>query len=275
MMRLIKLLPLFLTFGVILIIGSCGDEKTTNPQDQSPVIPPQFSMIMDFSDFPDTISGDESNYHILTKRNWGWAASNVAVWNSVLTLTLAIPTAAFVEAFNHQPVKQSDGSWLWQYQVTNQEPIYTAKLFGTTKSDSIEWRMLLSKEGDYIDFEWFTGVSNISGTEGNWTLNKEPNSPVPFLFIEWHYNKQEESAYVKYTKLTPTLPGNQSYIFYSKSNEIPYNRFYQIYSAEENRTVDIKWNYEMKFGRVMDPIHFGTPNWQCWDEKLEDTNCPE
>ena len=46
----------------------------------------------------------------------------------------------------------------------------------------------------------------------------------------------------------------------------------------KNRTrnqPDIKWNYEMKFGRVKDPIRFGVENWYCWDENLNDTNCPE
>ena len=39
--------------------------------------------------------------------------------------------------------------------------------------------------------------------------------------------------------------------------------------------IDIKWNYEQHFGRVKDPIHFEDENWHCWDEKLDDINCPE
>ena len=274
MMRFIKYLPIILTLGLIILIASCEGDKTTNPEDQAPTIPPQSTMIMDFSEFPDTITSDAPDFEIVSRRNWGWAASNVAVWNSVLTLTLAIPVAAFLESFNHQPVQQPDGSWLWQYTVNNQEPIYTAKLYGKTTSDGVEWRMLLTQEGVFTDFEWFTGFSDLPATEGTWTLNKDPNTPAEFLFIEWHRNPQEETADVRYTKLSPSLSG-QNYIFYGKSNEIPYNRFYQIFDAQDNRLIDIKWNYEMKFGRVKDPIHFGAESWYCWDENLDDTSCPE
>ena len=73
-------------------------------------------MVMDFSEFPDTSSSalikGESTY-----QNWGWAALNVAVWSSVLKLTLAIPVAAYLESFNHEPVLQADCSWLWSYSV--------------------------------------------------------------------------------------------------------------------------------------------------------------
>lgn len=274
MMRLIKCLPVISVSVLILLIISCEEDKNTNPQDQAPAIPPQSTMIIDFDEFPDTTGGGMEIPN-LTKKNWGWAAYNVSVWNSVLTLTLAVPVAAFVEAFNHQPVKQADGSWLWQYSVVFNEALFTAKLFGKGVTEGVEWRMLLSLQGAYTDFEWFTGFSNLPATEGTWTLNKDPESPTTFLLIDWKRDTQQGTADVKYTKVNPIVPGNESYIHYGKTNEIPYNRFYQIYGAEENRLIDIKWNYEQYFGRVKDPIYFENENWNCWDEKLDDIPCPE
>jgi len=275
MMRFIKVLPILLVFGVIGLIVSCEDDKTTNPQDQAPTIPPQSSMTINFDEFPDTISSNDFDNQSVSKRNWGWAAWNVAVWNSVLTLTLAVPVAAFNEALNHQPVEQPDGSWLWQYSVAVQEELITAKLYGKTVVEGVEWRMLLTKEGSYTDFEWFTGFSNLPATEGTWTLNKDPNLPSPFLFIEWHRNTEEGTADIKYTNIVPGVPENGSYIHYGKTNEVPHNRFYQIYGAEENRLIDIKWNYELYFGRVKDSIYFEDSNWHCWDDKLDDITCLE
>jgi hypothetical protein len=275
MMHFIKTIPIIFALAVIVLIVSCEDDKTTNPQDQPPTIPPQSSMIINFAEFPDTAKDNLPDNSILTKRNWGWAAYNVAIWNSVLTLTLAVPVAAFMEAFNHQAVKQPDGSWLWQYSVSIGEALFTAKLFGKTVTEGVEWKMLLTKQGEYTDFEWFTGFSDLSATSGNWTLNNEPNSPVPFLYIVWHRNTTEGTADIKYTKINSTLPGNESYIFYGKTNEVLHNRFYQIFSAEDNRMVDIKWNYEQYFGQVKDPIYFEDENWHCWDEKLDDISCPE
>jgi len=274
-MRFIKTLPIIFTIGIIGLMISCEDEKTTNPQDQAPTIPPQSSMIINFDEFPDTASGSALENPFLTKKNWSWAAGNVAVWNSLLTLTLVVPVAAFSEALNHQPVKQTDGSWLWQYSISIQEVLYTAKLYGKTVTEGVEWKMILTKEGEYTDFEWFTGFSNLPATEGTWTLNKDPNTPTPFIYIEWHRNSQEGTADIKYTNIIPTVPENGSYIFYGKTNEIPYNRFYQIFGSAENRMIDIKWNYESYFGRIKDPIYFEDENWYCWDEKLDDINCTE
>jgi len=275
MMQLIRTLPILFVLAVIVLIISCEDDKTTNPQDQAPTIPPQSSMVINFEEFPDTASGSTPENRILSKRNWGWAAGNVAVWNSILTLTLAVPVTAFIEAFNHQPVKQTDGSWLWQYGVAVQEELFTAKLYGKTVTEGVEWKMLLSKSGAYTDFEWYTGFSNLPATEGTWTLNKDPNIPTPFLYIEWNRNITEGTADVKYTNIVPANPENGSYIHYGKTNEIPHNRFYQIFGAAENRMIDIKWNYEAHFGRVMDTIYFEDTNWHCWDERLDDTSCPE
>lgn len=275
MMHLIKTFPILFVIVMIGLIVSCEDDKTTNPQDQSPTIPPQSSMIINFDEFPDTTSLSKIESTQATKRNWGWAAYNVSVWNSILTLTLAVPVAAFNEAFNHQPVKQSDGRWLWQYSVTVNEAVFTAKLFGKIVTEGVEWQMLLTQQGAFEDFEWFTGFSNTSVTEGTWTLNKEPNNPSPFLYIEWKRNTLEGTADVKYSLVSPTTPADGSYIFYGKTNEVPLNRFYNIYQAEQNNLIEIKWNYELRFGRVKDAIYFENQNWYCWDERLDDTECTE
>lgn len=274
-MHLFKTLPILFVIGIIGLIVSCEDDKTTNPQDQAPTIPPQSSMIINFDDFPDTSSLNKINHSQATKRNWGWAAYNVVVWNSVLTLTLAVPVAAFTEAFNHQPVKQSDGRWLWQYSVSVNEAVFTAKLFGKIITEGVEWQMLLSQQGVFEDFEWFTGFSNTAVTEGTWTLNKDPNTPSPLLFIEWERNPQEGTADVKYTLITPTTPSNGSYIYYGKTTEVLFNRFYNIYNAEQNNLIEIKWNYESHYGKVKDSIYFADQNWHCWDERLDDSECTE
>jgi len=260
---------------IIGLIVSCEDDKSTNPQNQTPLIPPQSSLIINFVEFPDTATVGGADSPTLSRRNWAWAASNVHYWNSILTVTLAIPIAAFAEAFNHQPVKQSDGSWLWQYSVTINEEVYIAKLFGMNVADGVDWTMLLSKQGEYTDFEWFTGFSNSSATEGTWSLNRDPNSPSAFLTIEWHRNIQNETADIKYTLVSPSILQQGSYIFYGRTNEVPLNRFYQIYKSESNSLIDIKWSYESYFGRVRDTVYFYDSNWHCWNERLDDTECPE
>jgi hypothetical protein len=276
-MRFIKFLPIIVVIGFIVLIISCGDDKSTNPKDQDkiPTIPPQSSLIINFDEFPDTSTLEKINHPNLTKGNWAWAAENVKYWNSVLFVTLAIPAAAFVEAFKHQPVQQSDGSWLWKYTVVINADTYTAKLFGKDLGYGIDWRMLLSKSGSYTDFEWFTGFSNFDATEGSWTVNKNPELSSPFLSIEWERNVQEETANIKYTIISPTVQHNGSYVFCGKTNDVSFNRFYQIFNSDNNNLTDIKWNYESKFGRIKDTVYFGDNNYHCWDESLDDTDCSE
>ena len=255
-----------------LVFYSCSDNNT-NPEDQAPVIPPQQSMVMDFESFPDT-SGTALQKG-MGPDNWGWAAVNIAFWNSVLTVTLVIPVAAFVESFNHEPELQPDGSWLWSYDVTVGGVNHTAKLYGKTVTGGVEWRMLISKDGGFTDFEWYAGFSNLPATEGTWTLNKDPNDPVAFLSIEWHRDTQNSTADIKYTNIVAGDPGNGSYIFYGKTTATTYNRFYNLFGAEANNHTDIEWNFESHIGRVKDPGHFGDESWHCWDEHLMDTTCPE
>lgn len=274
-MRSLKLFLLFTVTGTLLFISSCSkDDPVNSNNEEAPTLPPQSSMMIDFSDFPDTNTAPLPKIS-LTRNNWAWAALNVSVWNSVLTLTLVIPAAAFVESFNHQPVQQQDGSWLWQYTVTIQDIIYTAKLYGEADNGGVDWRMLLSKDGAYTDFEWYTGYSNLPATEGNWTLNKDPESPIPFLSIDWYRNPEDETGEIQYTNITPGEPDNGSYISYSKTNEVPYNRSYLIFGKEENRLIEIKWNYEMHYGRVKDPTYFSDQFWHCWDDMLNDIVCEE
>jgi hypothetical protein len=78
MMHFIKIFPILFVIAMIGLIVSCEDDKTTNPQDQAPTIPPQSSMVINFEEFPDTSSLSKIDFSHATKRNWSWAAGNVA-----------------------------------------------------------------------------------------------------------------------------------------------------------------------------------------------------
>jgi len=262
---------------ISFIFLSCSTEEPITPTEESPDIPPQSTFIMDFSEFPDTTSpvllGKTLSPDTLQRTNWRWAAINIGFWNTILTITLAVPVAAFAEAFNHEPVQQPDDSWLWSYDVTVGGIVHTANLFGTSVTNGVEWRMLLTKQGFYENFEWYTGFSNQLHTEGNWTMNKNPDDPVSFLYITWHRNIEQNTADIKYTNIVPQAPENGSYIFYGKTTGNQYDRFYDIYGQVENRLINIEWNYVNLFGRVMDPIYFGDTDWHCWDEQLFNIDC--
>lgn len=269
-----------------LFFTSCNKDNPSAPQEDAPPIPPVSTFTIDLSDFDTSKAllmpeGPGKTAAVLTKQNWGWAALNVGVWNTLITLTMIVPAAAFVESFNHKPVLQPDGSWQWSYNFTVGLAVHTAKLSAKAVDGDIHWRMLISKQGAYTDFEWYTGVSNLVATEGTWRLNMDPNTspPTPFLDIEWHRNPQAGSADVKYTNIIPGNAGTGDYIFYGIDNQTPYNAFYNIFSVSQNNLVEIEWDraVDQKDGRIKDPNHFGDDQWHCWDiiaNGLEDITCP-
>ncbi len=225
-----------LLISLVILVGMFGCQKNdaTQPEkEKPPEIPPVSTFLMDFDAFPDTAttllkSGGSLFGKTLTHQNWGWAALNVAVWNTLLTITFAVPVAAFAESFNHEPVQQDDGSWVWSYSVTVGNAQYTANLHATLVAEGVQWEMYISRQNGFSNFLWYSGLSEFSGQHGTWTLFHEPNDPTPFLGIEWNRSISEGTADIKYTNIIPNHPENGGYIFYGIVNQTPYDAFYDI-----------------------------------------------
>ncbi len=258
-----------------LILSNCSKDSTEPNDEVAPPVPPQSAFVMDFNAFPDTSSPApfQKGQGVLTYANWGWAALNVAVWNSILTVTLAVPVAAFGATIQEEPELQPDGRWLWTKDFNVGNVLHTAKLYGKTVSEGIEWEMYISKEGAYTDFKWYTGLSNLPATEGTWTLYKAPNNPVEFLFIEWHRNPQQGTADIQYTNIEPGNPQNGGYIYYEITDDSTFDAGYDIFNQGQSNLTEMEWNRTDKDGRVRDPNHFGDNDWHCWDVNLRDTTC--
>ena len=246
---------------------------------QPPEIPPASTFVMDFGDFADGGApgrvldpNDPAAGQGIPGGNWGWAAMNVGVWNVIITVTLAVPVAAFLESFNHVPEQQPDGSWVWSYEVNVAGVIHTAELHALAVGGDIEWNMFISKDGSYTDFNWFSGVSNLVGTEGTWTLNKDPDAPTQLVGIEWHRNPQDETGDIKYTNIVPAGPENGGYIFHGITAEA-LDAFYEIFNKGQDNVTNVEWNRTTKDGRVKDPAHFGDGDWHCWHTGLQNTGC--
>jgi len=251
------------------------------PQNQPPEIPPESSLVMDFSDFNNSNSkktspeGDSQADVTATKLNWGLAVTNIFIWNVALTVTLVIPVAAFHESFNHTPVQQEDGTWVWPYNFTVWGVLYSAELHANTDAGGdTTWEMYISKEGGYTDFLWFSGVSNLPLTEGTWTLNHDPNDPTPYIGVEWHRDLSVGTADIKYTNIVPGGSENGGYIFYGITTDTPYDAFYDIYNKGQDNHTDIEWNTTTLEGHVKDPRIFLDNDWHCWNSDLEDIICP-
>lgn len=268
---------LILTLSAILILPSCSKDSTEpEPEGEAPAVPPQSTFAIDFSVFPDTTSPAslQKGLNMPTYANWGWAAVNVAIWNSLITLGMVVPTVAFIETIKDEPELQPDGRWLWEANFMVAGTLHTSNLYGRTVSDGVEWEMYISKEGAYQNFKWYTGLSNLPATEGYWELYRDPNNQTKFIRIDWHRNPQQGTADIKYTNIVPNGPENGGYIFYGVTTDTLYDAFYDIYNKGQDNHTDMKWHRITHEGRVQDAMHFGDSDWHCWDMNLMDTVCP-
>lgn len=258
----------FLAIVLLLILAlpfaSCKKEEKT-----APTLPPQSGFVMDNSDFQDGKKSGE-----LTFGNWGWAALNVAVWNTILTVNLAVPVASFKEAMNHTPVYDGDTqSWVWSYTVEVGQVTYLAELYGKYVSEGVRWDMYISKEGSYTDFQWYYGISNTAASSGYWMLKHSPEMNKDFIKITWN-KTSDQVADIKYENVLDGTAEEGTYIMQKIFVADDFNASYDIYNATNSNLTEILWHRTNKNGKVKDPAHFGNSLWQCWDANHFDTVCP-
>lgn len=264
----------------ILLLTGCGSEEVAGSGPEPPDIPPVSTFVMDFSDFTESTSltqpsGDGAAVWLgAAKENWTFASLNVLVWNTVLTVGLAVPTASFIAAFGKTPVLHTDSTWVWSYNFFANDVLHLAELHGRVDGNQVTWSMYISKQDAFTDFLWYTGISDLDVTEGSWTLYDNPDNPTPLLGITWHRNPDEGTCDITYTNIVPEGPENGGYISYGITGNTPYDAFYDIYNKGADNHTDIEWNLTTKEGRVRDPLHFGDSEWHCWDTALEDVDCP-
>ncbi len=262
-------------FVSVFLMQSCQKDDLTSPDPQgkkAPELPAVESFVMPFSDFEEFRGEEDSR----TLSNWMYAASNVLVWNTILTVNLVVPVAAFYESFNHQAVYQGSGIWLWAYDVTVQGNTYNAELYGELLvNDEIKWDMYVSQEGGFQQMHWYSGITAIGGAYANWTLNYNPNNPTPLLDIDYQRNDGNDVETIRYTNIIPSDPGNGGYIEHrvSTGQGVEFNRAYDVYKIEIDNLLEIQWNKPSNDGRVKDPEYFQDSEWHCWASNLQDIDC--
>ena len=268
--------PLRVFLGVFaVVLTAAGCNEATAPEGDPPEIPPLTSFVMDFADFtsPELAAAQAAPAAPAVGTYWTRSAVVVGVWNLILTGTLAPPVAAFVASFNHQPV-WSGGAWTWPYTFTVLGVQHSAQLEARLVSAGVQWDMYITRDGSFSDFHWYTGVSNITGTAGTWSLNRSPENPTAFIDIEWNRSSSGDTYDLRYTNVVTGTAEYGSYIFHGVTGATPYEAFYDLYAAQSGNLTEIEWNRTTKEGRTRDPAHFQNSEWYCWGADLNNRTCP-
>jgi len=250
---------LFAFLAILLVAQSCKKED----EGVAPEIPPADSAFK--------ISTDDFNNTQKGAGNWLMAAGHVFVWQFAINTTMLVPVAAFAEAVNnHEPEYIGEKTWEWSYDFTVVAK-HEAKLQGTVRGDSVDWKMYITKEGSFENFLWYSGASAFNGTGGYWNLVKSPTETGNWIHIDWKRNG-DETGYIKYSGVKNGSDIYGDYIHAERTNdELDAN--YDIRDASEGKDVYIEWSTQFKNGRIKNFKAFGDENWHCWDESLQDADC--
>ncbi len=260
---------LMLFFAAGLLLFSCKDD-TENIPDNIPEFPSVSTFEMDFS-----ITEDKAGGRVSANENyWGRSATIVGVWSTLGAIYTAIPVASFKAALNQKPTFDTDlKAWVWQYDFSGSNASYSARLEAKVSADGVDWKMLMSKAGEFENFVWYTGFTDISGMSGSWTLNTKPTSPQPALKIDWEKNTDGTTKSIKYTNIIPGDDNEGGYIAYEVTDGTDYNRTYTLYDKSADNTIYIEWHKENKNGRIKNPAYYQTDDYYCWNSNLENTDC--
>lgn len=283
MKRLFQLFAIGLILAAALIVaGGCSDDDDSNPtesQGEPPDLPPQTSFIMPMDAFDDGASASRfqpRSQEALTVRFWLFAATQVGFGSGLTFVVMAVPVASFAAAFADLPAYDGEGWWAWEYSfsVADSLPLYTARLKGRIVADSVEWEMYISKENEYSDFLWYYGSHDLGATEGYWFLKRAPATPVTWLKIDWQQDTTEATANLTYTIVESGATYEGSSVAYGSTTAPDYDRYYTIYNSLYSVSTYVEWNSTDQSGRVMDVSYFGDSDWHCWNEALQNIDCP-
>jgi hypothetical protein len=264
--------------GLFVLLFATACDEATAPEGDPPEIPPQASLVMDFSDFLNPAMAASSDIQMAPAAGSYWIRSAVVVgvWNIILTGTLAPPVAAFVAAAGQEAEWDEElDAWTWSYNFTALGVQHSARLEARLDGNAIQWEMYISRDGSFSDFLWYTGESYASGLSGTWTLYRDPDDPIQFIRIDWSRSSSGETSEITYTNIEAGAAADGSYITYGITGETPYDAFYDLYGAETGNRTDIEWNRTTKEGRTKDLAHFEDDDWRCWAPApgLENTTC--
>ena len=275
---------LLLVLSILVLSPGCNDVSG------APTIPPMDTFLIPFEDFTDNGSDSlasvtglslhageqypEPLTETTSQSNWNHAAFNVGFWRLAVVVGLAVPVAAFGASFQNIPLQQEDGSWIWSYAVRVGGSVHSAKLHGQFITEGVRWEMSISKEGEYEDFLWYYGESNLPATEGFWILKQSPAIPEDLLQIDWSRNISAGTHAIRYTNIVPDGPENGGYIDVQHTDDIPYDHIWDIYNTGQDNHTYIEWSSVTGEGRVKDLKHFGDEDWRCWDSDRMNVVCP-
>lgn len=262
-----------LTLSLLLAFMFAGCKKDKG---DPPVLPPETSMVIDFSNFDGAKKSAElPSFKGTENSSWEFAAIAAGTWKLIMAGTLLVPVTTFQLVIDQQPEYVSDKTWQWSYSTTIAQVQYKARLTGQIGDANVIWKMYVTKEGagGFTDFLWFEGTSAFDGKSGKWTLNMSNANPVPVLEIDWAVTGNNLGS-IAYTYVKND-DFKTSYIRYELKETTPLNAFFTIHywNGAKFSDVNVEWSTTTHAGRVKSIDYLVDDQWHCWDANRVNTTC--
>jgi hypothetical protein len=259
--------------ALIMVNTSCDREKLS----ERPDLPAMETFLMDFSDFENAPQQTKAIGN--TYDNFLSGFGYVAFWNTVATITMAVPTAAYFNMLtvSGNPEYLGDSRWQWVKEYTVNQIAYKATLTAERINNSefsMEMNIALAALPT-LGVVWFDGVVSYDHTHAVWNLYKNDAGHVKYLEVEWNKNYETLESDLTYTYVEPGTSENGSYIKMGIVPGADYDAYYTISLVAQ--LVNIEWDRTSKAGRIMDPVGFEEEiaTWHCWNDLLQDIDCPQ
>jgi hypothetical protein len=259
-----------LALTVLFATTSCESE----PKGDRPELPPAELLFMSYADYeeePGVSKGTAATYE-----NFHHAFATLLFWhtNSSITLTMALPIAAYGYAIQQEAEYMGDNTWEWSYEIDWFGTDYIVTLT-TERINNEEFSILMDialADLPTLGLKWFDGVVRYDHTHATWTVYKE--GTIAVVDAELNMNYETDAGSLKYTYVEPDMEETESYILYEYDPEAVWDASYTV-SLSAGMT-EIEWDIVTKEGHVKDVVYFGDADWHCWDSLvngLVDKSC--
>ena len=254
-----KSLPVILMAATLLFIAVSCDK---NPKGDQPELPPVESLFMSYADFDEQ---PVKKAALASHENYIYAYSSLLFWHSnpSITLTMALPIAAYGYALTQESEYVGDNTWKWSFDFQwNQLSLIVTLTASRENNEEFSIKMdVAHAELPSLGVKWFDGMIRYDHTHATWTIYKEGTLAV--VDGEMNYNYETNAGDLKYTYVEPEMDETGSYILYGYDQEAVYDASYTV-SYSTGMTV-IEWDTTTKEGHVKDENHFQDADWHCWD----------
>ena len=250
--KLVYILLISITFLAQFSIQSCTQEDLVAPKTL-----PINSMYVNLVYFENTVFDNPNKQYVF---------DIISQWELYVTDSLLLPSKAYQQLISKEALYQAKNTWLRETDFELNLKTYNTKLFNIADEDSSEWKLYITKEGEYTDFLLLNGLSANSDSIGSWTVTKYDIKEISinFLKIDWLV-KTNNSQKIQFTNIIPGSIDNGKYILINDSIDDIYNKYIDIYDKSKDNHSYIQLNTNTKTGRIKDIDHFGNETWQYWD----------